>query len=221
MHTLLAIADGAFPDPATRAALLAGGIDAREAPGGDPARASERPDLLLVAPPLAAAKALELCRAARAQDRLADVPTIVAVDRAETALVTPGAGADDFVCRPIDPAELLARARFLLWRTRRIAAEGVVRAGDDLAIDTRRYEVTLAGRRIDLTLKEYELLLFLAEHPGQVFTRDVLLDRIWGHSYFGGTRTEDVHVRRLRAKIERTGQLYIDTVRGVGYKFNV
>jgi two-component system alkaline phosphatase synthesis response regulator PhoP len=217
VHALLAISDGTFPDPATRAALLAAGIDAREV--ADAARIAERPDIVVVARPLALADLLALVRELREHPLLEEAPLVAAVDRKEVGLLPPGAGVDEFVCRPIDPQELLARVRFLLFRTRRVTGEGVV-AADDLAIDTKRYEVTVGGRRVDLTLKEYELLLFLAQHPGQVFTRDVLLDRIWGHAYFGGTRTVDVHVRRIRMKIERGGRVFIDTVRGVGYKFN-
>jgi two-component system alkaline phosphatase synthesis response regulator PhoP len=217
VHLLVAISDGAFPDPATRGALLSAGVDAREL--ADPARAAERPDLVLVARPLPLAPLLELVREVRSHALLAEPPLIAAIDRKETSLLLPGDGVDEFLCRPLDTGELLARVRFLLFRTRRVTGAGVVSA-DDLAIDTRRYEVTVGGRRVDLTLKEYELLLFLAQHPGQVFTRDVLLDRIWGHAYFGGTRTVDVHVRRVRMKIERGGRVFIDTVRGVGYKFN-
>jgi two-component system, OmpR family, alkaline phosphatase synthesis response regulator PhoP len=220
MHTLVVISDGAFPDPEARAVLLAGGIVAREMAQDEVAKLTDAPDLLLVARTVPAAEALEIARRVRSHEPLEEVATLLAIDRREAAAVPPGAGADDFLFRPIDAQELLARARFLLWRTRRIAAEGVVQAGDGLSIDTRRYEVSVDGRRVDLTLKEYELLLFLAQHPGQVFTRDVLLDRIWGQSYFGGTRTVDVHVRRVRMKIERGGRVYIDTVRGVGYKFN-
>ena len=88
-----------------------------------------------------------------------------------------------------------------------------------ISIDFERYEVHVHGEPIDLTYKEFELLKFLAMHPGKVFTREALLDKVWGYDYYGGTRTVDVHIRRLRSKIETGGAAYIDTVRNVGYKF--
>jgi DNA-binding response OmpR family regulator len=215
--SVLVIADG-WPDAAARSALEKAGLEPREPPEGDLAKLAEGADLVLVSKP-GLADSLAIARAARASPLMRDAPAIVAIERADAARLPAGEGADDFVYRPIDAEDLAARARFLLHRTRRPSGGDVVRC-EDLAIDTRRYEVTLAGRRVDLTLKEYELLLFLAERPGEVFTREVLLDKIWGTQYFGGTRTVDVHVRRLRAKIERAGRVFVDTVRGVGYKFN-
>lgn len=216
MHTLLIIGDRGFPDPVAKRTLLDAGIDARE---GAPAAEGPRPEAVLfdLAAPLD--DVLRRCREMRALEANEEAPTIIALDRGEVTLLSAGKGADDFIVRPIDPGELVARVRFLLWRAGRVESDGVVRRGEDLAIDTVRYEVTVTGRRVDLTLKEYELLLFLARHPGRVFTRDILLDRIWGQHYFGGTRTVDVHIRRLRMKLERGGRTYIDTVRGVGYRF--
>ncbi len=95
---------------------------------------------------------------------------------------------------------------------------GSIRQGS-LVIDTARCEVTVSGRPVMLTFKEYELLKFLAANTGRVFTRETLLDRVWGHDYFGGDRTVDVHVRRLRSKLEHAGHTFIDTVRNVGYAF--
>jgi len=89
----------------------------------------------------------------------------------------------------------------------------------DLLIDLPKYEVRQAGRLIVLTLKEYELLCLMASNPGRVFTRETLLNKIWGYNYYGGARTVDVHIRRLRSKIEDGGHSFIETVRGVGYKF--
>jgi DNA-binding response OmpR family regulator len=218
MHTLLAISEPPL-DAALRAALLAGGVEAREPAGGALEAIAEAPDALLVALSGGAEAALRRVRELREREVFVEVPAIVAIERREVAAFAAGRGADDFVLKPIDPPELLARVKLLLWRAKRGEEDGVVRAGADLAIDTARYEVTVAGRRADLTLKEYELLLFLARHPGRVFTREILLDRIWGQHYFGGTRTVDVHVRRLRMKIERGGRVFVDTVRGVGYRF--
>ena len=97
-------------------------------------------------------------------------------------------------------------------------APGVIRAAD-LVIDPHRYDVHLAGRKVLLTFKEYELLKLLASTPGHVYSRDKLLDQVWGYQYFGGTRTVDVHVRRLRSKIEDATHTFIETVRNVGYRF--
>jgi DNA-binding response OmpR family regulator len=124
---------------------------------------------------------------------------------------------DDFVLMPCDPREVVLRARRLLRQT---VTDGpdTIRCGE-LAIDTAGCEVTVAGELVMLTFREYELLKFLASNPGRVFTREDLLDRVWGHDYFGGDRTVDVHVRRLRAKIEGYGRTYIDTIRSIGYAF--
>ena len=97
-------------------------------------------------------------------------------------------------------------------------APGVIRVGD-LVIDTNRYDVFVAGRPVLLTFKEYELLKLLASHPRRVFTREALLEQVWGYEYFGGTRTVDVHVRRLRSKTDDTTHTFIDTVWNVGYRF--
>ena len=86
-------------------------------------------------------------------------------------------------------------------------------------IDLEKYEVSLNGSILTLTFKEYELLKFLATHPGKVFTRDAILNKVWGYDYYGGTRTVDVHIRRLRSKLEEGSQSFLETVRGVGYKF--
>jgi len=124
---------------------------------------------------------------------------------------------DDFVTRPYNTRELVVRIQRLLHSRNRDNAE-LIRCGD-LTIDTGRCEVTVAGSPKIMTFKEYELLKFLASNPGRVFTRDTLLNRVWGHDYFGGDRTIDVHVRRLRSKIEDSRHCFIETVRNIGYRF--
>jgi len=133
-------------------------------------------------------------------------------------------GVDDVLLDTAGPAEVDAR---LKWAAaRRIAAAspadggdgGVTKAGE-LVIDEHSYSARLRGRALDLTYKEFELLKFLAQHPGRVFTRDQLLREVWGYDFFGGTRTVDVHVRRLRAKLGTEHEQMIGTVRNVGYKF--
>ena len=131
-------------------------------------------------------------------------------------------GLDEFLLPATGPAELDARLRLLVVRTRGVGTEeasGKVTLGE-LVIDEGTYTARLRGRPLDLTYKEFELLKFLAQHPGRVFSRQQLLQEVWGYDYFGGTRTVDVHVRRLRAKLGDLEQL-IGTVRNVGYRFNV
>jgi DNA-binding response OmpR family regulator len=127
--------------------------------------------------------------------------------------------ADEFVYPGAPEAEL--RVRLAMLRRRAGDREGsTVRLGD-LRIDVDTYKVTAGGRPLDLTFKEFELLKFLAQHPGRVFTRAQLLQEVWGYDYFGGTRTVDVHVRRLRAKLGTEHEQIIGTVRNVGYRFVV
>ena len=130
------------------------------------------------------------------------------------------ADVDDFVIVPVSAFELHLRVKTALSRTNRYDRTDAIQRGD-LRIHPHTYEVVMNGERVDLTLKEYELLKFLATHTGRVFTRDVLLEQVWGYDYYGGMRTVDVHVRRLRAKLEREGRTFIETIRGVGYRFVV
>lgn len=124
--------------------------------------------------------------------------------------------ADDVIGSDASPAELRLRLTFAGLRAGDVG-ETVLRLGP-LTIDTETYQVSVAGRVLDLTYKEFELLRFLAQHPGRVFTRAALLQEVWGYDFYGGTRTVDVHVRRLRAKLGVEHEGLIDTVRGVGYR---
>jgi DNA-binding response OmpR family regulator len=125
---------------------------------------------------------------------------------------------EDFVIKPWDASEVIARIKRTLRRTKGLDRGKSIECGE-LVIDLDNCEVTMAGRPIALTFKEYELLRFLAGNKGRVFTRERLLDEVWGHDYFGGDRTVDVHVRRLRSKIEDHNHTFIDTVRNIGYRF--
>jgi len=125
---------------------------------------------------------------------------------------------DDFVVRPYDLRELNLRVERLLRKTSQVETSKTIRCGD-LLINGAKCEVTLAGRVLMLTFMEYELLKFLASNKGRVFTRDVLLNKVWGYDYYGGDRTVDVHIRRLRSKIEDSTHTFIETVRNIGYKF--
>lgn len=125
---------------------------------------------------------------------------------------------DDFCVSPWRPPELEARLGHLFWRTGRGTRPDLVEYGP-LVLNLETYQAVLAGRPLDLTYMEYELLKFLATHPGKVFTRETLLSRVWGYEYYGGARTVDVHVRRLRAKLGEEHANLISTVRSVGYRF--
>ncbi len=125
---------------------------------------------------------------------------------------------DDFCLTPFQPRELSARLGHLFWRTGRGTRPELVEYGP-LALNLETYQAAIAGRPLDLTYMEYELLKFLSSHPGKVFTREVLLSRVWGYEYYGGARTVDVHIRRLRAKLGEEHASLIQTVRSVGYRF--
>ena len=127
-------------------------------------------------------------------------------------------GFDDFQATPANVAELVARAKHVVWQSRTSDGDEVIRVGE-LVVDLTGYEVSLKGRRIALRFKEYELLRLLASNPGRVYSRDALLSQIWGYDYFGGTRTVDVHIRRLRSKIEDSDHSFIETIWNVGYRF--
>jgi DNA-binding response OmpR family regulator len=162
------------------------------------------------------ARALRTIKRLRDEGPLVEVPILVTVTVARLGALDFSIGFDDFVLMPIVPAELYARMRQLDWKTATFGSDEVLKI-DDLVIDIAGYEVRIAGRRIELTHQEFELLRYLAQHRGRVFTREALLERAWGYRYAGGTRTVDIHVRRVRAKLGEMGS-WIETVRNVGYK---
>ena len=126
---------------------------------------------------------------------------------------------DDFCLSPFHPAEFEARLRHLLWTTGDAVSRSDLVEYGDLVLNLETYQATIARRPLDLTYMEYELLKFLAQNPGKVFTREILLSRVWGYEYYGGARTVDVHIRRLRAKLGEEYAGLISTVRSVGYRF--
>jgi DNA-binding response OmpR family regulator len=150
-----------------------------------------------------------------------ECPLLAIVTEGGLAAISADWGVDDVILNTAGPAEVEARLRLATGRRALAAAEDVpdeIRSGE-LAIDEATYSARLRGRALDLTFKEFELLKFLAQHPGRVFTRAHLLQEVWGYDYFGGTRTVDVHVRRLRAKLGPEHEALIGTVRNVGYRF--
>lgn len=129
-------------------------------------------------------------------------------------------GFDDFLLYPTIADEVIARVRRAIWRQSGVGSDNTLRAGD-LMIDLANYKAFVGDRPVDLTYKEYELLRFLATNRDKVFTREALLNRVWGYDFYGGARTVDVHVRRLRSKIEDRAHTFIETVRNVGYRFHI
>ena len=166
--------------------------------------AGDRPDL-----------AVASLRAARREPRLKDVPALIQLPTRQVARLEPSSGFDDFIVSPYDPVELYARIRALEWRRSEFSTDERLKMGP-VVIDRAAHEVTLDGRRVTLTAKEFALLSYLAANRGRVFSRDVLLARVWGARYEGGARTVDIHVRRLRAKLG--DGLPLETMRGAGYK---
>jgi DNA-binding response OmpR family regulator len=148
------------------------------------------------------------------------VPIIAIVTDGGWAAVSADWGADDLLLHTAGPAEVEARLRLAIGRRTQAATQlpDEIRSGG-LVVNEATYSARMNGRSLDLTFKEFELLKFLAQHPGRVFTRAQLLQEVWGYDYFGGTRTVDVHVRRLRAKLGAENEALIGTVRNVGYRF--
>jgi DNA-binding response OmpR family regulator len=140
------------------------------------------------------------------------IPEVMLNDMAENTNIA------DFVIKPFDINELYIRIKRLARRIKKIDRKQIIMSGD-LVIDTASCEVSLGGRNIELTFREYELLRFLATNKGQVFSREALLNKVWKYDYLGGERTVDVHIRRLRSKIRDIDHNFIDTVRNIGYRF--
>ncbi len=158
---------------------------------------------------------LSFCRFLRRREEPV-APVLLVISAGQLESVAQAEEIDDFVLFEASPAELRARlAR--LFRRPSASSKALVVYGP-LALNLETYQAALAGRPLDLTFMEYELLRFLASHPGKVFTRETLLSRVWGYEYFGGARTVDVHVRRLRAKLGEEHAHLIETVRSVGYR---
>ena len=178
-------------------------------------------DLLLVDGRQDLALARDLCRLIRTTG--VRVPVLLVLTEGGLAAVSHDWGMDDVVLNTIGPAELEARMKLVAGRLRaeREADDPdahVIRSGE-VVVDEATYTAKLGSRTLDLTFKEFELLKYLAQHPGRVFSRQQLLQEVWGYDYFGGTRTVDVHVRRLRAKLGPEHEILIGTVRNVGYRF--
>ncbi len=163
-------------------------------------------------------RAFALCRVLRKRDVPLE-PTLLLVSGAQIGdLELRDDLFDDFCLAPFHPRELEARLKHLFWRTGQGTRPELVEYGE-LVLNLETYQAAIGGKPLDLTYMEYELLKFLSSHPGKVFTRETLLSRVWGYEYYGGARTVDVHIRRLRAKLGEHHAGLIQTVRSVGYRF--
>ncbi len=185
-----------------------------------PRLASRRPDLMVLDLMLPGVHGFEICQAVRRDPALADLPVIMVTARAEESDRVAGLelGADDYVTKPFSPKELVARVSALLRRTARVASPNEpLTVYGAVTIDRERHVVTDTGREVTLTAKEFLLLEYFIQHRGRVLSRDRLLSEVWGYQYTGGTRTVDVHVRRLREKIPLLTEALV-TVKQFGYK---
>lgn len=203
-----------------RVDLAQGGLDCLIVPSKDGAIeqiAGQSPRLLLLDANEATIGS-EVWELAKRMRQEMNIPLIALISREKLNGFDLSTGIDDFVVKPWEATEVTARIKRILRQKESIDSEDIIRCGD-LVIDSAKCEVLLGGKSIILTFKEYQLLKFLANNKGKVFTRDVLLDKVWGWDYYGGDRTVDVHIRRLRSKIEDKDHSFIETVRGIGYRF--
>jgi len=186
----------------------------------------DKPSLVILDLMMPGMSGLEVCRVLRGQDETAKLPILMLTAKAGEADRVLGLelGADDYLAKPFSPRELVARVRAILRRANGAGRTETLPAYQKggLKIDFATYEVSVRGKPIKLTLKEFELLKFLVENPSRVLNRDQLLDRVWGGETFVTPRTVDVHIRRLRKAIEKddSNPTWILTLRGVGYKFD-
>ena len=191
------------------------------ATGGDvlPRVQAQLPDLMLLDLMLPQLNGLDLCRALRANPKTASIPIVIVTARGDESdrIVGLQLGADDYVTKPFSPNELVARIAAVLRRTRRPPETSSILRHRDVELDLDRHVVTAAGRDIHLTAKEFLLLQLLIERRGRLLSRDQLLTQIWGYRYTGGSRTVDVHIRRLREKLPSLST-DITTIKQFGYK---
>ena len=184
-----------------------------------------KPDLILLDVMLPKISGLDVCKEIRTESKVPIIMVTAKVEEIDT-VVGLEVGADDYITKPYRLREVVARMRSLLRRSNwsdetEAISEGRVITVSDIQIDIDKYEVKVRNEIVDFPLKEFELLLLLLENAGRVLTRDVLIDRVWGFDYVGDTKTLDVHIKRLRSKVDKAPStpMSIVTVRGVGYKF--
>lgn len=179
-------------------------------------------DLILLDLMLPEIDGLEVCKEIRRNEETSDIPVMMITAKGEEFDKVLGLelGADDYITKPFSIRELMARVKALLRRSNFKKEENIIKFGD-VVVNFKTREVIKEAQNVELTLKEFELLKLLIKNKGNILTRELLLDKIWGYEYIGETRTVDVHIRHLRKKIESDDKnpQYIQTIRGVGYKF--
>lgn len=228
-QTILVVDDESTIREVVRRYLENDGFAVREAADGESALAlvkSEPPDLIVLDLMLPGVDGLVLTRRLRASE--GSIPIVMLTARGETSdrILGLDLGADDYVTKPFSPQELVSRVRAVLRRTADARPVNAPQAALDrgrLHLDPTSRILKVEGERVDLTVREFDLLWFFANHPSQVFTRDQILDNVWGYDFYGDPSTVTVHIRRLREKIERdpSNARHIVTVWGVGYRFEV
>ena len=220
MPRVFIIANDSEPIRKLRVDLAQGGLDCLIVPQNNEAIkqiAGQSPGLLLLDTDEATigSEVWELAQRTR-QER--QIPIIALLPREKLNGFDFSIGIDDFVVKPWEATEVITRVKRILKQKESMESEDIIRCGD-LVIDSVKCEVSLSGKPIILTFKEYQLLKFLASNKGKVFTREALLNKVWGWDYYGGDRTVDVHIRRLRSKIEDINHSFIETIRNIGYRF--
>lgn len=179
----------------------------------------EQPDFIILDVMLPEMDGFEVCKSLRARQNNTPVLMLTAKDDEISKVLGLEIGADDYLVKPFSTRELIARIKTIFRRLKPKTNQAALLKYHDLTIDLNKYQASVNEAVLTLTAKEFELLTVLVRNPGKVFTRDTLLDQLWGYSYYGDTRTVDVHIRRLRQKLEPYKlDTAIETVRGVGYK---
>lgn len=178
----------------------------------------KEPDLIIFNPKSQYFEVIDLCYSLKKEPQSQDIPIVLLMDESEMKTADLPSGIQEVLYRPLRMPESVARIKHLFKRIHKVDQKNLIVRGK-ITIDVSKYETHLGDKKIDLTYTEFELLKFLCSNPGTVFTREVLLNKVWGYEYYGGTRTVDVHIRRLRSKIEGKSSTFIETVRNIGYKF--
>ena len=222
MYRILFVTDDWDRKKPLKSGLLERGLTVTPAASADVFKEDFTPpdklDVLIVDLERCQTESAKLCHALKRERLFKELPLVLLVPEDQLGRIDFAWGIEDYLTLPVSPARLAERLHFLMWKLDHVQVKNGFSHGG-LVIDFERYEVHVKGEPVDLTYKEFELLKFLATHTGKPFTREVLLDKVWGYDYYGGTRTVDVHIRRLRAKLESARVTYIETVRNVGYKF--
>jgi len=176
------------------------------------------PDLIILNPKSSYFELIDLYYSIKKEPQIQETPMALLLDESEMKTADLPSGIQEVLYRPLRITEAVSRINHLFKRLHKVDQKDLIVRGK-IRIDVTKYETRVADKKIDLTYTEFELLKFLCTNPGTVFTREVLLNKVWGYEYYGGTRTVDVHIRRLRSKIEGKSQTFIETVRNIGYKF--